>query len=169
MEGQLKEIRPQDPLRFYTADGTRAANQMSREEILSALGLPDTADRSQVQATIAALKSGVASAERLQEEVAKLKAAEAERSSKELMELALKSGKVTPAQREWAVEYVRRDPEGFKVFLAQAPKIIPVGEQLNLREDCKPKPTLSSSQMEINQLMGISEEIYLKYNSEGRE
>ncbi|MFP3866884.1 MAG: phage protease [Desulfobacteraceae bacterium] len=169
MTKQIAEMQPHDPLRLYTTGGSRATDQMSREEILSALGLPHDAHRSQIQGTITALKSGSAHAESLQKVVAKLQAAQEERASQDLMEQALKSGKVTPAQREWAIEYARQDPEGFKVFLAQAPKVIPVGEKLELKEECKPKPTLSSSQLEINQLMGISEEIYLKYNSEGRE
>lgn len=152
-----------------TETGEAVIQSLSREEMLEALGLPAGASRSETLATIAALKSGTASLTSLQKMVAKLKAALAERDTGKLVELALKTGKVTPAQREWALEYARRDPEGFQVFLAKAPKIVPVGERLELARETESRPYLSPGQAEINRLMGISEEVYLKYNSEGRE
>ena len=52
------------------------------------------------------------------------------------MEEALQAGKVSPAQRGWALEYCRRDPEGFQTYADRAPKLVPTGEELQiLRED----------------------------------
>ena len=38
-------------------------------------------------------------------------------SMEEAVELALKSGKITPAQRGWAKGYALKSPDGFKEFL----------------------------------------------------
>lgn len=173
MQEQLEKYRSQ---RVSNAETAKASGEQlndpglfNKQEILKALELPETSDNSQILASIARLKREAASVASLRRMLAKLKAIQDERESQKLMELALKSGKVTPAQRTWAMEYAQRDPEGFKLFLAQAPKIIPLGEQLDLIQDSRPRPHLSPSQAGINQLMGISDEIYFKYNSEGRE
>lgn len=39
------------------------------------------------------------------------------------VEEALEAGKISPAQRSWALEYCGRDPVGFQAFVAQAPKL----------------------------------------------
>ena len=35
------------------------------------------------------------------------------------------SGKISPAQKEWALEYFRQAPEGFATYVARAPKPYP--------------------------------------------
>lgn len=45
-----------------------------------------------------------------------------------LIELALTEGKITPAQREWAQQYVLSDRDGFAKFLECAAATVPMGE-----------------------------------------
>ncbi len=47
------------------------------------------------------------------------------------LELALRAGKITPAMKDWALEYAKNDPAGFEVYVANAPKIVPVGDNLS--------------------------------------
>ncbi|MFQ7451258.1 MAG: phage protease [Flavonifractor plautii] len=52
----------------------------------------------------------------------------ADRDAEEAVELALKSGKITPAQKEWAKGYALKSPDGFKSFLEKAPQVVPMSE-----------------------------------------
>ena len=91
------------------------------KEVFDALGLEETVQRSEVVATIHALKQKPD----LTREVAALKARLAERERDELVAAALKDGKITPAQKEWAEKYAVQDPEGFRFFIAKAPQVVP--------------------------------------------
>lgn len=164
MKEQLQESGPVEATRRVAP-----AETLDKKEILRALGLSEGASRSETLATIAAFKSGADSVSTLEKVVAQLKAELAARDAQELVELALKTGKVTPAQQEWAVEFARQDPEGFKIFLAKAPRIVPIGNHLELIEEERVQRRVDPSQTEVNRLMGITDEIYLKYNSEGRD
>jgi phage I-like protein len=92
------------------------------------LGLPEPASASQLKGAMAALKTGAARMEEIQAELEALKARQAEESAALAVEEALHAGKITPAQKEWALEYFRQDPEGFKTFAARAPQAVPTGE-----------------------------------------
>ncbi len=129
-------------------------------EVLDALGLEHEASRSEIVATIHALRQRPDAP--VIQEVAMLKAKLAARDRDELVAAALKDGKITPAQKEWAEKYALDDPEGFKLFVARAPQVVPVGG---------PKPAggtarhgLDGNQLHINKLLGVSEEEFKKYN-----
>ena len=134
------------------------------KEVLDALGLEQSAKRSEVVATIHALKQRPD----LTREVAGLKAKLAERERDELVAAALKEGKITPAQREWAEKYAVQDPEGFRFFIAKAPKVVPLDATDPAREPGNRRRP-DDVQLAINKLMGITEEIWTKYNSEERK
>lgn len=76
------------------------------EAILTALQTPDPAKFVPI-ATHTALKT----------ELDGLKASK----TTELVDVALKDGRLVPAQKDWALNYAQRDPEGFKTFLSQSP------------------------------------------------
>lgn len=44
------------------------------------------------------------------------------------MALALKDGKISAAQKEWASQYALKDPEGFSGFLEKASPVVPMGK-----------------------------------------
>lgn len=102
-------------------------NRMERRtgvsaSITGALGLADTATESEVVATIHAIRQRPD----LSEEIASLKSRLAERDRDDLVAEAMTAGKITPAQKEWAEAYALNDPEGFRVFIAKAPVVVPV-------------------------------------------
>jgi phage I-like protein len=129
-------------------------------EVLDALGLEHDASRSEIVASIHALRQRPDAS--VIQEIAALKAKLASRDRDELVAAALKDGKITPAQKDWAEKYALDDPEGFKLFVARAPQVVPVGG---------PKPAggtarhgIDDNQLHINKLLGVSEEEFKKYN-----
>ena len=87
----------------------------------------------------------------------------ADRDAEQAVEMALKSGKITPAQRDWAKGYALKSPEGFKEFVDKAPQAVPLGEiaggdKLALKGDQLDEPT-----MLVCKQLGISEEDVKKY------
>ena len=79
------------------------------------------------------------------------------------MDEALQAGKISPAQRGWALEYFRQDPEGFQTYVARAPKLVPVGEELPLlREDRQDEGGLLPEEMAVCRSLNLAPEAYLK-------
>ncbi|MFZ2448095.1 MAG: phage protease [Syntrophobacteraceae bacterium] len=130
------------------------------KDVLDALGLAAGTGKSEVVATIHALRQNPD----LTLEVAALKEKLAGRERDDLVSDALRDGKITPAQREWAENYALGDPEGFRLFVAKAPRVIPFGaidpQPRGTRVNAHP----GDNQLHINKLVGISEETWRKYN-----
>ena len=87
----------------------------------------------------------------------------ADRDAEEAVELALKSGKITPAQRGWAKGYALKSPDGFKEFLEKAPQAVHMseiagGDALALKGD---KP--DEATMLVCKQLGVSAEDVQKY------
>ena len=87
----------------------------------------------------------------------------ADRDAEEAVELALKSGKITPAQRGWAKGYALKSPDGFKEFFEKAPQAVPMseiagGDALALKGD---KP--DEATMLVCKQLGVSAEDVQKY------
>ena len=110
-------------------------------EVGAALGLAPGAGPAEVLAGLESLKREVQEAWALKERLGELTLRLAAWEVKEQVEVALKEGKVTPAQRGWAEDYARRDLEGFKAFASRAPRVVPVGEPLKFREDSQSRLT----------------------------
>lgn len=93
--------------------------------ILGLLGLPEGARTEDVTSKIMALKAGTDT--KAQEVEAMLKRLE-EKEADDAVTLALKAGKITAAQQEWAKEYALKDRSGFTAFVEKAPVVVPVGK-----------------------------------------
>jgi phage I-like protein len=129
--------------------------------ICEALGLACGAARPEVLGTIAAMRQAY---ERIGEVSARAEALAtklAERAAQELVELAMKEGKVAPGQRDWAVEYAGRDREGFRTFVAKAPVVVPLGEVV--RGGRVEVGGEYAAQAEVNAALGITREIFSKF------
>jgi phage I-like protein len=66
----------------------------------------------------------VAEFERALTELNSLKAERAHERASHAVEDAIRSGKLVPAQREWATAYCSADANGFKAFIAKQPSIL---------------------------------------------
>ena len=130
---------------------------VANKSVCELLGLKAGASTADVAASIMALKGGVDGRVKALEE--KL----ADRDAEEAVELALKSGKITPAQKEWAKKYALKSPDDFKAFLEKAPQVVPMseiagGDALALKGD---KP--DEATMLVCKQLGVSAEDVQKY------
>lgn len=110
------------------------------------------------------LKAGVPASD-VAAKIQAMQTAAATRTANDAVELALKDGKITPAQKDWAVSYALSDPKGFAAFVEKAPKVVPMGEMVTGAEV---KGTgVDEDTMKVCKLLGLSEEDVQKYNKEG--
>lgn len=135
-------------------------------KVLDALDLEEGASHSEVVATIHALKQSTVNGVSV-EEFNELKQ-EMKRSKRdELVQLAMKEGKISPAQKEWAESYAEDDPEGFKTFINKAPQVVPVDdEELDSSTNINSKVKTDKVQTIVNKQLGINEEDFEKYLDE---
>lgn len=135
------------------------AEVVANSTILSMLGLKADAKTEDVAASIMALKAG---APDTQAELLALKQRMAERDADEAVEKALKEGKITAAQSEWAKSYALKDMEGFKGFVDKAPVVVPTGK-LALK-DAPAAPSSDEVDVAILKNLGVSMEDVKKYS-----
>lgn len=128
---------------------------VANKTVLDLLELPENAKTEEVTAKIMSFKNG--STEILTEVLA-LKEKLKEDEAGKLVELALKDGKISSAQLEWAKAYALKDGEGFKKFVEMAPRTVPIGK-VNYDAD-KGDPDLN---LEVLKALGVSKEDALKY------
>lgn len=120
--GQMKDLEAEQPVEGNGA--AEGAEVVANSTILSMLGLKEGARTEDVAASIMALKAGGIDT---QTELLALKQRMARRDAEEVVQKALKAGKITAAQTEWATEYALKDMEGFKSFVDKAPVVVPQG------------------------------------------
>lgn len=137
---------------------TVAESTVANSTILGLLELPEDAKTEDVTAKIMSLKAGD---ETLAKRVEELEGQIRGKAADDAVETALKEGKVSAAQKEWARGYALKDPEGFAAFCAQAPAMVPQG-RMELK-DAKPEEKIGQSQGVILKNLGISEEDFRKY------
>ena len=150
----LPETATEEEIKKAVEDAVKAA-----EKLKEMLGLKADAKTEDVAASIMALKAG---APDTQAELLALKQRMAERDADEEVQKALKAGKITAAQSEWAKSYALKDMEGFKGFVDKAPVVVPQGKL-----DLKDAPAASNSDevdVAILKNMGVSMEDVKKYN-----
>ncbi len=133
------------------------------QDLTSALGLAEDATAAQVRGSLEALKAGAEQAEALTAELETLKSRLANEQASRAVEEALTQGKISPAQKAWALEYCRQDPESFQAFVARAPKVVPVGVILPLAMDGPDeKGRLTPEELAVCRAVNITPENYLE-------
>jgi phage I-like protein len=132
------------------------------QDLAAALSLPVEASVSQLMGAVTALQTGAATLRERTEELAALKARLAAESASRAVDEALLAGKVSPAQKDWALEYFRRDPEGFATYVARAPKLVPVGEFLSLRGEERVAADLRPEEMALCRSLNLAPDKYLQ-------
>lgn len=137
---------------------------VANKQIQGLLGVGANAKTEDVAAAIMALKNPSNFVP--VEDFNKLKERLDKKDSEGLVLKALKSGKISAAQKEWAEEYALKDPTGFEKFVEKSPQIVPMGE-INLNE-----PTvdvMSDTTMAVCKMLGVSKEDVEKFNKNGDE
>ncbi len=133
-----------------------AAEMVANSTILGALGLSAGAKTEEVTASIMQLKAGNTEDKA---EILRLKGLLAGKEVDDLVVKALKEGKISKAQQEWAKEYALKDQEGFKRFIEIAPAVVPMNK-MDLKDAPKDDPDIN---MEVLKACGFSKEDYEKY------
>ena len=140
---------------------------VANKEVCELLGLKAGAATADVAAAIMALKGGNIGGVNLVEQVKSLEAKLADRDAEEAVEMALKAGKITPAQREWAKGYALKNLEDFRGFVEKAPQVVPMGdvggsEPLTLKRD-----EVDEATPLVCKQLGISTEDVKQYGMKG--
>lgn len=144
-----------------TLKAAQATEVVANKTVLSLLSCKENATTAEVTAKIASLQNpaNFVPVEQYNLIANKLNAQE----STGLVELALKDGKITPAQKEWAQTYAKNDPTGFNDFLANAMPVVPM-QQLAL--SYKPGVRAEAIPEEISRQLGLSAETINKYGKD---
>ena len=149
---KLKEAAAEKP------DEQPAANKA----VLDALGLKEGATESEVTGTIMAMKQSHEQTDGLSQKVVSLETKLAQRDADEAVELAINDGKITPAQKDWATNYAKRDLEGFRIFVSKAPVVVRTDKVVNNE---KPgEGALDETQVQVNKMLGVDDETFKKHN-----
>lgn len=128
---------------------------VANSTVLGLLGLGKSAKTEEVVTQIMKLKNdGTA------EEVRKLKEKMQKKEAEELVNLALKDGKIAVNQKDWATQYALKDSNGFQKFVEAAPRVVPVG---NIEYAAEPSVKTEELNLKALKDMGISEEEIKKY------
>lgn len=135
------------------------SNKATDNIILSLLGLKEDAKTEDVAASIMALKSGGTDAK----ELLALKQEMAKRNAQDMVQMALKEGKITAAQKGWAESYALSDKDGFQAFMDKAPVVVPQGK-MELKD--APHDLNVDCDMAILKNCGLTKEDVEKYYKE---
>lgn len=91
----------------------------------------------------------------LQKTVATLSAKASGSEASVVVDQAIKDGKITPAQKAWALDYCAREPAKFGDFIKNQPTILANGRVQPKTPDGK-EPALTDEQLTICKLAGVS-------------
>lgn len=151
-----------EELKKLKSSNSNEGEIVANKAILEMLDLKEDAKIEDVTGKLIALKNpaGYVTIEKFNELAQKIQ----KKESDDLVEVALKSGKITPAQKEFFEEIALKDPKGFEKFIENAPQVVPLGE-LNIGD---PKQVTQNSNltMSINKMLGVSQEDIEKYGKE---
>lgn len=134
------------------SDKKEATSMVANSTILGLLGLQEDAGTEEVAASILSLKNGDIS---MKTEFLALKERVEKKEAEEAVQVALRTGKITAAQKEWATEYALKNLEGFRKFTELAPQTVPVGK---LDTVDAPKKSLTDEDVMILKTLGLDDE-----------
>ena len=165
MREKLKGLMGLDP-------GTQDESLWARvvevfRELGETLGLPEEAPASRLAETVAALKATSEQLPEVRQELEVLKSRLAEETVAQVVEEALKAGKIAPAQKDWALEYCGRDQEGFKAYIAGAPKVVPTGEDWQALRDSRGAGGLHPEELALCRVLHLAPEVYATAKAQG--
>ena len=144
---------------------TADENTVANKAVCELLGLKAGAPAADVTAKIMELKTGTIDGVNLAEELKALKAQNAQRDADAAVEMALKAGKITPAQKGWATSYALSDPKGFADFAEKAPQVVPMGA-VGFEDIKQGNGTIDAATMMACKQLGVDPETAKKYMKE---
>ena len=148
----------------------------SRKAIAKAAGLGEDASAEDVETAVATAKASAnaggapdpaafvprAEFDAVKERLAAVETNTAEASATAAVDQAIKDGKVTPASRNWALGYAKKDPEGFAAFAKDAPKILSSGRVAPSGKPGDGGDTLTDEERAVCRATGVSEKDFIE-------
>lgn len=132
----------------------------------SALGLAADATAEQIATAAASVASGqpdpakFAPVAALEAANARLATLEAERRER-IVTAATQAGKLTPAERDWALAYVAKDEAGFNAMVAARPAIVAPGETVaDPLATAASQHGLTADELQVATRMGLTAEAF---------
>ena len=142
------------------AAATAAVGGMA--QIAQAAGLEGTPAPDAIATAVAAARAGSApdptqfvprsEFDRVSHRLTQIETEGVEARATAAVDKAIKAGKVTPAQREWALGYARKDMEGFEAYASAAPAILRHGA---ISSQPVPDAELTADELAVCQAMGV--------------
>jgi phage I-like protein len=156
------------------AAGDAAIAKATRE----ALALPDDADAKAVETALAKKGDGgtkdsgtsVSREEfdKVNRQLGEVLGAQATERATAKVEAAVKEGKIVPAQREWAIGFAAKDPDGFNAFVSKQPVVLAPGAA-GAAAPAKKGAALSDDEKAVCRAMGLDEAAFRKTRDEDLE
>ncbi len=135
---------------------------MQDEEIRAVLGLSEEADIKQALIGLKARQVDPDEHQKLEQERDELLSEKTERTAEATVDLAMQEGKVTKAQRDWAIGYAKGDPKGFGTYVDNAPTYVELDKEHGADSDeGDPEDGAgqeTAEQREVREKMGIPAE-----------
>ena len=145
---------------------TQAAGIVACKEVMEALGVKADAKREEVIAVVAGMKAPGDVAVKLSLQVADLQKEISAMKQEDLVALALKKGKTSPAELDaWGRDLALKNPEQFELIVLARPagSVIPI-DKIQQKKDAGSAGQLDDTQRLINKLCGVDDETFKKYN-----
>lgn len=135
---------------------------IANKETLKLLDLKEDASQEDVTSKIMELKNPVSKGQVSAAEFKALKEKLEKKEAADVVILAMKEGKITPAQKEWAEEYALKAPEGFKKYVETANVVVPMSE-LDIPASTKKTAMVD---MQACKMLGLTKEDVEKYGKD---
>lgn len=98
----------------------------------------------------------------MQGELNSLRATQAKGAAEDAVDQAIKAGKLTPATRDWALNYAAGDPDGFAAFVKAQPTILNASKTAQTIEPPKGENGLTEDEMAVCMQLGVTPEEFKK-------
>jgi len=179
---QADQVNEETALAAVTALATQNAEAVELKVLATAIGLQgdqvtaekalaavqDLKQKADAKATAANPASpdpaqfvDIATFKATRDELDGLKTSLAKREAEATVDAAIASGRVTPAQRNWAIAYASKDLAAFNEFVGVAPQILSSGRVATQGQGDGSAAALTPEEKAICTQMGIPEEKYL--------
>ena len=152
-----------------------ATSRQSLTDTAKALGLKDDEKAETIIAAATSLKTATGKEgtdpskfvpiETFQETasaLAKLQTEITEDKATAAVEAAMKAGKITPAQKAWALDYAKSSLEAFKTFIDGAPVVASAAEIVDTKKKPDANAGLDEEEKAMCSALGVSEDDYKK-------
>ena len=157
--------------------GTSKATDLSA--IAKAAGLDAAASAEDIQTAVAKAVSANApdpnafvpraEFDQVRSSLASLQKQGAESKANAAVDGAIAEGKITPAMRDWAVDYCASDPDGFDNYVEGAPVIVKPGPSDSGKRPKKGDGPLDEAERAVCAAMGLDEETFKKSRTQLEE